>query len=36
MLDGVFCRALGAELNGALAGARVDKIHQTGAKELIF
>ncbi len=35
MLDGIFCRALGKELN-SLAGARIEKIHHIGSKELVF
>ncbi len=35
MLDGVFCRALGEELN-KLAGAKIEKIHHISSKELVF
>ena len=35
MLDGIFCRALGNELNG-LSGARIEKIHHISSKELVF
>ena len=35
MLDGIFCRALGNELN-ALAGAKIEKIHHISSKELVF
>lgn len=35
MLDGIFCRALGNELN-LLAGAKIEKIHHISSKELVF
>lgn len=35
MLDGIFCRALGSELN-LLAGAKIEKIHHISSKELVF
>lgn len=35
MLDGVFCRALGDELN-EYTGAKIEKIHHISSKELVF
>ncbi|MBO7246047.1 MAG: NFACT family protein [Clostridia bacterium] len=35
MLDGIFCRALGDELN-KLSGAKIEKIHHISNKELVF
>ncbi len=35
-IDGLFCLRLAAELKDAIAGAKIEKINQTGDEELLF